>query len=369
VNAAYTSQISYHFVTDNIDGYHQQIHSYLDYQLKNWDVYNYTTFKYSEEKNELGTYFLRNYAKNRLKMNKIFQHFQFSTYLDFGFYPKKNIANQISGFSDFYEKKLEIGSGYQIKYYNQFFYLENEVNYFYHSFQNIQVVEDESDNIDDSDLLIRTKVSTVELSPFNYFIENRNFYDLNESLLFNFQQTEGGIDFSHQFNRIHILKQIFSIGYHDVYPSIPYYLHTKTRFTSKFAHQYMIIQKYEMQFWMNKKAQQLYYGNGFAEILLQRSFAFSPQNDISQIQVGAKYYPAEERSILKANFRYFYKRFTTFGQYKYYYHFANLEHSFETGIRLSLLEKRLIISYQFMQKMLKNMENETLNQISIEMEF
>jgi hypothetical protein len=223
--------------------------------------------------------------------------------------------------------------------------------------------------VNESDMILRTKFSTVGFRLINFFIEKWDFFDLNSSTLYNYQQTEGGIQFIRQFDRIHILKQKISLGYHDAYPSIPYYLQTKTRFTSKFAHQYMIIQKYEMQFWMNKKAHQLYYGNGFAEVLIQRSIAFSSLNDISQIQVGAKYYPIEERSIFKANFHFFYKQLTCFGQYKYYYHFTNLNHSYDAGIRFSLLEKKLLISYQFMQKMLKNMKNESLYRINLEMEF
>jgi hypothetical protein len=365
----FANQFSYHFENSNVDGYQQSAVSYLDFQVKQWNIYNKTTLKFSEEKRELGIYYSRNYAKSRLKISRALNQFQFSTYLDLDYFPSRNLANQISGYPDFFHQKMGMGIGYEIKFQKQSWYLENELNYYYKTFKKNQVSDEENEHTEESDLILRTKFSAVGFSQINFFIEKWDFFDMNSSKLYNYQQTEGGIDFTRQLNRIHIVKQIISFGYSDVYPSIPYYLQTKTRFTSKFAQKYMLIQKYEMRFWMNDKAGQLYYGNGFAEVLFQRNFAFSPANDISQLQIGGKYYPSEERSIIKTNFQVFYKWFTWFGQYKYYYHFTNLNKSYEAGFRIGLFQKKMLLSYQFMYKVLKNMKNESIYRINLEMEF
>jgi ribosomal protein L6P/L9E len=99
-----------------------------------WNVYNQTFIKFSEKKNELGIYYSRNYAKNRIKISRKMNQLHFSTYLDLEYFPADNVANQISGYTDFFQKKMGIGSGYKIQFHQPTWYVENELNYFYKSF-------------------------------------------------------------------------------------------------------------------------------------------------------------------------------------------------------------------------------------------
>ena len=364
------NQIIYQFETSDLDGYNQQLKYYLEKSLDKFSFTNIASIKYSEEKDILGKYYLKNYFRESLFLRYSNRNHTIKSYVNFEWYPDKNISNTISGLGGSYSLAQGLSGGIDYKYTKNKYYSNIKLNYSYHNFDNSDTTDIQTQQISDANFFSSIKLGIKDSGFFNPYILLSHFDDLNESTIQNYSIVEAGTDYTNKLTHIHFLKQDFSFGYNNTSSDIPYFIKSETRFTSKFIHNWQLINRLEMKIWSDKKWNEFYNGNNLFETLVQKNFKFSPHNYLSRVQFGLKHFLAEKKGMVKFNTQYYFYNTILWGQYKRYFGKEwTAKQKIEAKISAVFYKKGIRISYKIKSIDNKIIADEIIHGISFDLNF
>ena len=154
----------------------------------------------------------------------------------------------------------------------------------------------------------RIKTSLSLFKSLQAYIEAYHYNDLNESSQFDYSQFFAGLSFDKKLNHIHYLSVDAASGYSDIDSLFHYTFRSETRLTSKFIHDWMMVTKLSYDVWTNEDIDGVYVGKHFAELLVQKNFSFTPNNEVSKMQLSAAHYFLNNHTLLKTKLEFYIKK-------------------------------------------------------------
>jgi len=69
-----------------------------------------------------------------------------------------------------------------------------------------------------------------------------------------------------------------------------------------------MVTKFAYDVWANKEVDGIYVGKHFAELLVQKNFSFTPDNEVSKLQLSAAQYFLNNHTLLKTKLEFYIKK-------------------------------------------------------------
>lgn len=305
-------QLSYDFTYDESEGVSHRIASYITTLSQSWLIENITNGSFhpeadKEKQNDDTQYYLLNYIRNKIIASHFSDNYIISAYLsgeyDFG----KNIKTNIAGLPYQYTLQHGLYPGFRANY--TYSNLETDLSVDYDSKKfRYETADSTEEYYTEANVQGRIKTSLSLSNPLKAYFEAYHYNDLNESSQFDYSQLFAGLSFDKKLNHIHYLSMDVAGGYSDIDSLFPYTFRSEARLTSKFIHNWMMVTKLSYDVWANKEIDGIYVGKHFAELLVQKNFSFTPNNEVSKLQLSAAHYFLNNYTLLKTKLEFYIKK-------------------------------------------------------------
>ncbi len=316
-------QFSYNLTCDPNCGTDHRIASYATSLSRSWLFENIIFASYNGKKAE-GTsetpstdHYLLNYLRDKVSISYFNEDIIFNFFLageyDFG----ENFKTNIAGLPYQFVLKNGISSGLNAKITTAS--LTTDLNISYDTKQFDYDEEGKKRVYTESNILgeLRTGISISQ--PLEIYADVFHYDDLNESDLFDYSSVYGGVRFDKKLNYIHYFTMDAAAGYCNVDSLIPYTLRIDARLTSKLVHNWMFVTRMAYNIWTDDEFDNVYGGNNFGEITLQKNFSFNPRNQVNNFQCSVAHFYLDNNTLLKSNIKWHFGNLICESWYRHYF--------------------------------------------------
>ena len=320
----------------------------LNIEFDDWGIYDLLIIKsHSSDKPFYRTY-LNNYTRNLFRVSKFNTNYYISTWFSKELNTSDTYANEFIGLEGDFELTDGISSGLDISWKSSSLELKLYNKYVGRNYKFLNTTTNEFDEEYSGDVIASGKVTYNYSKLWHPFIDFFHFNDLNENNYLGYSKFSAGIKYKNKFMRKYILKEQVSIGYTDLYESIPYFIQSETRISAKIGQKWMGYSSIYFQLFADDELATLYSGNSFTEFIVQRNFSIDKDNYFARVRTGIIINPVDHSLVIKSSFVYPYKSFELNGEYKFYPGDENAfskEHSINAGCNYYLSNKTIQVSY------------------------
>lgn len=308
-------QLSYDLTYDQELGMRHRLATYFTHLSKSWFVENVTFCSYNGDVNNNSDervstqYYLLNYIRNRTSITRFSESYLFSFYMEGEYNFGDNIKTNIAGLPYRYTLKDGIAAGFTGQINASIFTTDVHVDYDAKRYDYEDTDEKLSHTESDFSGTLRTGVSISQ--PIEVYAEVFHYDDLNESDMFDYSSLYSGVTFDKKLNYIHYLAVDAAAGYCDVDSLVPYTFRADARLTSKLIHNWMFVSRAAYNIWASNQFKEIYIGNSFGEVTLQKNLSFTPENQVNNLQVSGAYFYLSDQALLKGRLELYFGKIST----------------------------------------------------------
>lgn len=335
--------------TNESNGISNGISVYFDQSYGEWGFYDRMSIKYNPSNEPFSDTYYNNYLKNNFRLTRSGE-FAFSSWLSTEIFTDENYTTGFIGLDEEYEQNSSVSTGIDAVWSGQLFSIRSENRFIGRNYTSYDLVSGEKADEFGGDIILSGSAALKTEWLWDPFFDFYHFNDMNENNYLSYSDYALGAEYRNMFDRIYLLRFKLSSGYTDLYPGIPYYMQSDVRVTANFGQKWTAVSKLYFRLFTDESFTDVYNGNSFSEVIVQRNFPVNEENYYMRIRTGLIFNPGDNSLIWKSSFSLPFKSSELSGEYKLYPGKKNAsfkEHYLSTGIIKYFYNKRILTGYNF----------------------
>ncbi len=372
----YARQATLSIESDSREGFMERLYDFERIGGDGLELTNTLYAKVSNSDDELERDYKRTYLRDKLRLALYSDNYYISTWFGLQNYSKDDFETRIVGADDQFLLKSSYSGGLDwfgtwngLETMLEAKFLANYYDRYRYDAATNEMVKDEDYWID-SDGYGKASIAYKFTDWVKPFVEVQHFNDMNDIDTYDYTETRFGNRMLKKVDAVHTVQIELAAVNTDAYENLPWYGEADLRITSKYFHDWMMINRVTEQYWYNEDDSQKAWGNGFYEGILQHNLNFDKDNHIDRFLVAIKTHFNENVTIARMGMMYYFGPFSLYGAYHRYFG-SDRMNEYKAGVDLSyyLPRYKTRVYYGFSVIDARYVDDTTVHSLNIEYGF